>query len=96
MGDSAYSCNKFVQPLYKIDNVITITRSRRNKAIYKKYVDKEEGSSRKRHYGEKSKLNNPDSLPTPNFVEEFEEVLKNDNHSNNESMSICGLHLQRK
>ena len=40
MGDSAYSCNKFVQPLYKIDNVVTITRARRNKAIYKKYIDK--------------------------------------------------------
>ena len=77
MGDSAYSCNKFVQPLYKIDNVVTITRARRNKAIYKKYVDKKEGSGRKRHYGEKSKLNDPDSLPTPNFAEEFEEVLKN-------------------
>ena len=78
IGDSAYSCNKFVQPLYKIDNVVTITRARRNKAIYKKYVDKKEGSGRKRHYGEKSKLNNPDSLPTPDFAEEFEEVLKND------------------
>ena len=77
IGDSAYSCNKFVQPLYKTDNVVTITRARRNKAIYKKYIDKKEGSGRKRHYGEKSKLNNPDSLPTPDFAEEFEEVLKN-------------------
>ena len=74
---STISCNKFVQPLYKIDNVVTITRARRNKAIYKKYVDKKEGSGRKRHYGEKNKLNNPDSLPTPDFAEEFEEVLKN-------------------
>ena len=47
LGDSAYSCNKFVQPLYRIDNVVTITRARRNKAIYKKYVDKKEGSGRK-------------------------------------------------
>ena len=29
------------------------------------------------YYGEKSKLNDPESLPTPNFAEEFEEVLKN-------------------
>ena len=50
MGDSAYSGNKFVQPLYKIDNVVTITRARRNKAIYKKYADKKEGSGRKRKY----------------------------------------------
>ena len=63
--------------IYKIDNVVTITRARRNKAIYKKYIDKKEGSGRKRHYGEKSKLNDPDSLPTPDFAEEFEEVLKN-------------------
>ena len=77
MGDSAYSCNKFVQPLYRIDNVVTITRARSNKAIYKKYIDKKEGSGRKRYYGEKSKLNDPDSLPTPNSAEEFEEVLKN-------------------
>ena len=77
MGDSAYSCNKFVYPLYRIDNVVTITRARSNKAIYKKYIDKKEGSGRKRHYGEKSKLNDPDSLPTPNSAEEFEEVLKN-------------------
>ena len=35
------------------------------------------GSGRKRHYGEKSKLNDPESLPTPNFAEEFEEVLRN-------------------
>ena len=53
MGDAAYSCNKFVQPLYRIDNVVTITRARRNKAIYKKYIDKKEGSGRKRHYGKK-------------------------------------------
>ena len=77
LGDSAYSCNKFVQPLYRIDNVVTITRARSNKAIYKKYIDKKEGSGRKRHYGKKSKLNDPDSLPAPNSAEEFEEVLKN-------------------
>ena len=65
MGDSAYSCNKFAQPLYKINNVVTITRARGNKAIYKKYM-----STKKKVLAEKSKLNNPDSLPTPNFVEE--------------------------
>ena len=77
VGDSAYSCNKFVQPLYKIDNVVTITRARRNKAIYKKYVDKKEGSGRKSIMEKRGKLNDPDSLPNPNSAEAFEEVLKN-------------------
>jgi hypothetical protein len=76
IGDSAYSCNKFVQPLYKLEHVVTITRARSNKAIYKKYNDKKEGVGRKRQYGDKSSLNKPDSLPTPDSTEEFEEVLK--------------------
>ena len=49
----------------------------KNREELEKYVDKKEGSGRKRHYGEKSKLNDPDSLPTPNLAEEVEEVLKN-------------------
>ena len=76
IGDSAYSCNKFVQPLYKLEHVVTITRARSNKAIYKKYNDKKEGVGRKRQYGDKRSLNKPDSLPTPDSTEEFEEVLK--------------------
>ena len=45
MGDSAYSCNNFVQPLHKIDNVVTITRARRNKAMCAGHDVRAKGSS---------------------------------------------------
>ena len=56
VGDSAYSCNKFIHNLSKRENVAVITRMRANKAIYDKYEDKKEGSGRKK-YGKKYLLN---------------------------------------
>ena len=47
VGDSSYSCNKFIHNLSKRENVAVITRMRANKAIYEKYEDKKEGSRRK-------------------------------------------------
>ena len=76
VGDSAYSCNKFIHNLSKRENVVVITRMRANKAIYKKYEDKKEGSGRKRKYGKKYLLNKPDSLPDPDYVEEFKKTTK--------------------
>ena len=76
VGDSAYSCNKFIYNLSKRENVAVITRMRVNKAIYEKYEDKKEGSGRKRKYGKKYSLNKPDSLPTPDYVEELEKTTK--------------------
>ena len=76
MGDSAYSCNKFIYNLSKRENVAVITRMRANKAIYEKYEDKKEGSGRKRKYGKKYLLNKPDSMPDPDYVEEFEKTTK--------------------
>lgn len=76
VGDSAYSCNKFIYPLSKRKNVAIITRVRANKAIYEKYDDKKEGSGRKRKYGKKYSLNKPESLPKPNLIDEFKEVTK--------------------
>jgi hypothetical protein len=76
VGDSAYSCNKFIHNLSKRENVAVITRMRANKAIYEKYEDKKEGSGRKRKYGKKYLLNKPDSLPGPDCVEEFEKTTK--------------------
>ena len=76
VGDSAYSCNKFIHNLSKRENVAVITRMRANKAIYEKYEDKKEGSGRKRKYGKKYLLNKPDSLPDPDYVEEFEKTTK--------------------
>ena len=76
VGDSGYSCNKFIHNLSKRENVAVITRMRANKAIYEKYEDKKEGSGRKRKYGKKYLLNKPDSLPTPDYVEEFKKTTK--------------------
>ena len=76
VGDSAYSCNKFIHNLSKRENVVVITRMRANKAIYEKYEDKKEGSGRKRKYGKKYLLNKPDSLPDPDYVEEFKKTTK--------------------
>ena len=44
VGDSAYSCNKFIHNLSKSKNVAVITRMRVNKTMYEKYEDKKEGS----------------------------------------------------
>ena len=44
---------------------------RANKAIYEKYEDKKEGSGRKRKYGKKYLLNKSDSLPDPDYVNNF-------------------------
>ena len=49
---------------------------RANKAIYEKYKNKKEGSGRKRKYDKKYSLNKPDSLPDPDYVEEFEKPTK--------------------
>lgn len=76
VGDSEYSCNKFIHNLSKRENVAVITRMRANKAIYEKYEDKKEGPGRKRKYGKKYLLNKPDSLPDPDYVEEFEKTTK--------------------
>ena len=51
VGDSSYSCNKFIHNLSKRENVAVITRMRANKTIYEKYEDQKEGSGRKRKYG---------------------------------------------
>ena len=72
VGDSAYSCNKFIYKLSKRENITIITRMRANKAIYVKYNDEKEGSGRKRKYGKKSSLNKPESLPKPSQIDEFE------------------------
>ena len=42
VGDSAYSCNKFIHNLSKRENVAVITRMRANKAMYEKYEDKKD------------------------------------------------------
>ena len=68
VGDSAYSCNKFIHNLSKSENVAVMTRMRANKGIYEKYEDKKEGSGRKRKYGKKYLLNKPDSLPGPGYA----------------------------
>ena len=76
VGDSAYSCNKFIHNLSKRKNVVVITRMRANKTIYEKYEDKKEDSGRKRKYGKKYLLNNPDLMLDPEYVEEFEKQLR--------------------
>ena len=76
VGDSAYSCNKFIYNLSKRENVAVITRMRANKAIYEKYEDKKEGSGRKRKYGKKYSLNKPETLPKPDYIEEFARATK--------------------
>ena len=76
VGDSAYSCNKFIHNLSKRENVVVIIRMRANKAIYEKYEDKKEDSGRKRKYGKKYLLNKPDLLLDPDYVEEFEKTTK--------------------
>lgn len=76
VGDSAYSCNRFVHPLSKKKNVVIITRARANKAIYKKYDGKKEGPGRPRIYGNKYSLNKPESLPPTDLVEEFTETTR--------------------
>ena len=76
VGDSAYSCNKFIYNLSKRENVVVVTRMRANKAIYEKYNDKKEGSGRKRKYGKKYLLNKLDLLPNPDYVEEFKKTTK--------------------
>ena len=76
VGDSAYSCNKFIHNLSKRENVVVITKMRANKIIYEKYEDKKEDSGRKRKYGKKYSLNKADSLPDPDYAEEFKKTTK--------------------
>ena len=44
--------------------------------MHEKYEDKKEGSGIKRKYGKKYLFNKPDSLPNPDYVEEFEKITK--------------------
>ena len=57
IGDSGYSANSFVAPLYE-NNITTITRQRANRAIYEAFDGAQKTKGRHKIYGDKISYNN--------------------------------------
>lgn len=76
IGDAAYSNCKYIEPIYNKDNLISITRDRKNRATYSIFSGIQKKSGRKRHYGEKIDLLKENTQLTPNSITEFNNVSK--------------------
>lgn len=74
VGDAAYSNTGYIEPLYKEENIISITRDRKNRAVYNMFTGEQKAKGRKRYYGDKiNLLQHQDSL-NPSNVTKFHHI----------------------
>ena len=76
IGDAAYSNCGYIEPIYNKDNLISITRDRRNRATYTAFSGVQKKAGRKRYYGEKVDLLGKNTQLTPYSITEFNNVSK--------------------
>ena len=76
IGDAAYSNCKYIEPIYNKDNLISITRDRKNRATYTVFSGAQKKSGRERYYGEKVDLLKENTQLTPHSITEFNNVSK--------------------
>jgi hypothetical protein len=76
IADAAYSNTGYLEPLYKEDNIINITRDRKNRAIYGMFTGEQKQKGRKRHYGDKINLSEHKDKLTPKNVVRFNHTSK--------------------
>jgi hypothetical protein len=76
IADAAYSNTGYLEPLYKKDNIINITRDRKNRAIYTMFTGEQKNKGRKRHYGDKINLSEYKDKLTPDNLVRFNHTSK--------------------
>ena len=76
IADAAYSNTGYLEPLYKEDNIINITRDRKNRAVYSMFTGEQKPKGRKRHYGDKINLSEHKDKLTPDSVVRFNHTSK--------------------
>jgi len=75
IGDAAYSNTGYLQPLYKEENIINITRDRKNRAVYNIFTGEQKAKGRKRYYGDKINLSQHQDRLTPSNVTTCHNIL---------------------
>jgi hypothetical protein len=76
IADAAYSNTGYLEPLYKEDNIINITRDRKNRAVYTMFTGEQKPKGRNRHYGDKINLSEHKDNLTPDNVVRFNHTSK--------------------
>ena len=76
IADAAYSNTGYLEPLYKQDNIINITRDRKNRAVYTMFTGEQKPKGRNRHYGDKINLSEHKDKLTPDNVVRFNHTSK--------------------
>ncbi len=74
IGDAAYSNTGYLEPLYKEANIISITRDRKNRAIYGIFTGEQKTKGRKRYYGDKLNLSQRQDSLTLGSVVKFDNI----------------------
>ena len=76
VADAAYSNANYLSSLHQEPGIVTITRERRNRRIFKKFDGKQKDKGAKRFYGDKYNLSKDEENLTANSITSFEEVTK--------------------
>ena len=76
VGDTAYSNCGYIEPLYNKDSLISLTRDRKNRAIYRVFSGDQKKIGRKRCYGERINLTEANAKVIPDIVTEFANTSK--------------------
>jgi len=76
IGDAAYSNCGYIEPIYNKDNLISITRDRKNRAVYSIFLGDQKKAGRKRYYGKKVNLLDHNTQLTRHDITEFDNVPK--------------------
>ena len=79
VGDAAYSNCGYIEPIYHKDNLISITRDRKNRAAYNIFSGDQKKVGRKRYYGGKVDLLDQKTQLTTHSITEFDNVSKKGN-----------------
>ncbi len=73
---AAYSNCGYIEPLYNKDNLISLTRDKKNRAIYTTFSGDQKKFGRKRCYGEKVNLIQENTQLIADNVTVFDNVSK--------------------
>lgn len=76
IGDAAYSNCGYIEPIYNKDNLISITRDRKNRAVYDVFSGDQKKVGRKRYYGDKVNLLEQNTQFIPRDITKFDNVSK--------------------
>ena len=81
VGDAAYSNCGYIEPLYHKDNLVSITRDRKNRVVHRMFTGKQKASGRKRFYGERVYLTGKNINIYPDNETEFSDIIQRGKHA---------------